>query len=170
MSLLQSPNQSAWGWSAMFRGVFDVSLRFDIPVGALARFSDACFEGSKALFAELLHLVRPAGMSVDPHALARRPSQQFIDWYAKSFSLDVPESLIDAAQRARQNRAASVEGMSIDGLPVFRNRTRIFADEIRFDLLHRLGAGERAALRNRLTQARNPGIGVDLQEEPARFD
>ena len=38
--------------------------------------------------------------------------------------------------------AAAVEGVAIDGLPVVHDRARIFADEIRFDLLNRRGAGE----------------------------
>jgi len=42
--------------------------------------------------------------------------------------------------------------------------SRIFADQVRLDLLHRLGARQSSAFEDRLTQTDDAGVGVHLQE------
>jgi len=63
----------------------------------------------------IVDAVRPG---VDPGPLADRTAEQFVDRYAVMTALDVPQSLVDAGQGARQHRSATVEAALGDGLPV----------------------------------------------------
>ena len=84
-----------------------------------------------------LNRLRRAGVGIDAHAVARRAAEQLVNRHAQRLALDVPERLVDAAERAGENRAAAIERMPIDGLPVMRYRPRVLADEVRLDFLDR---------------------------------
>ena len=119
---------------------------------------------------QLLHLIGLAGVSIDPNAVARGSAQQFVNGDAERLALDIPERLVDPAESAGEDRAAAIESMPVNGLPVFGDRARIFADQVRLDFLDGFGARQRAAFGDGFAQADDAGVGVDLQEEPARLD
>ena len=108
-------------------------------------------------------------MRVDSHPVTRWPAEQFVNRHAQRFALDVPQGLIDAAQRAGQDRAATIERMPINSLPVVHYAPRIFADQIRLYLFDGFGARERTALGDGLAQAHDACVGVDSQKQPARL-
>ncbi len=60
--------------------------------------------------------------------------------------------------------------MAIHCLPVVGDRPRVLADEVAFQLPDGSDAGLGPPLDDRLAEANDPGIGVNLQEEPARLD
>ncbi len=60
--------------------------------------------------------------------------------------------------------------MPINGLPVVYDSPRVFADEIRLDLTDGGHAGCGTPLDNRLPETDDAGVGVHLEEEPARFN
>ena len=64
---------------------------------------------------------------------------------------------------------ATVEGVPVDGLPVVHDRPRVLADQVGLDLLDRGGDGLGSPLDDRLAEADDAGVGVDLQEQPARL-
>ena len=108
-------------------------------------------------------------MRVDADPVAGRSAEQLVDRHAERLALDVPQRLVDAAEGAGQNRAAAIERVPVNRLPVVRHAPRILAHQVRLNLLHRFGAGERAAFGDGLAEADDPGVGVDLQEQPARL-
>src|ERR1700734_2416807 len=108
-------------------------------------------------------------MRVDTHAIARGAAQQLIDGNSERLALDVPQRLIDAAQGAREDWTAAIEGMTVDGLPMVSDAARILADQVRLDFLDCLAAGERAAFGDGLSKPDNSGVRVDLEEHPARL-
>ncbi len=117
-----------------------------------------------------LDILRSAGMRIDADPLPRRSAEELVNRNAQRLPLDVPKRLIDAAERAGQNRAAPIKGVTINGLPVMRHRARVFSNQVRFHFLDRLSAGEGAPLRDRLPETGDAGIGVDLEEQPPGFD
>ena len=60
--------------------------------------------------------------------------------------------------------------MPIHRLPMMRDRTRIFADQIRREFLDGGGDGFGPAFEDRFAQASDAGIGVDFQKQPAGLD
>src|SRR5215510_4765491 len=151
-------------------GVFDPGFVFDRPRIAAVQARGAGLERGEALRLALADQLRRARMRVDADALARGAAQEFVNRDAEQFALDVPERLVNPGERARQNGPAAIEGVAIDRLPVMHNGARVFADQVRFHLLDRRGAGQRAAFGDRLAQAHDSGVGVNFQEKPARFD
>ena len=130
----------------------------------------ARLERGEALILASLELFRiVADMRVDADAIARRTTEQFIHGHTHELTFDVPERLFDAAQRAGEDRTAAIERVTIDRLPVMHDVARIFADEIRRDLRNRFGASLGAPFGNRFAPADDAFVGVDLEEEPARF-
>src|SRR5439155_18326863 len=113
-----------------------------------------------------LDILRRAGMRIDADPLPRRSAEELVNRNVQRLSLDVPKRLIDAAERAGQNRAVSIKGVTIDGLPVMGYRAGVFSDQIRLHFLDRLSAGERAPLRDRLPETGDGGRVVDAEEEP----
>ena len=112
-----------------------------------------------------------AGVGVDADPVARRAAEQLVDRHAQRLALDVPQGHVDAAQGAGQDRPAAIEGVAVDGLPVMHHLARVLADQVRLDLLDRPSRTVmRPALDDRLAQADDAGVGVDLQEQPARLD
>jgi hypothetical protein len=81
-----------------------------------------------------------------------------------------PERLVNARKRAGQDRAAAIEGVAIDSLPVMCDGARVFANQVRLDLFNRCLASERAAFGDWLAQAVDTGVRMHFQKEPARFD
>ena len=57
-------------------------------------------------------------MRVDADAVARRAAEQFVDRDAERLALDVPQRHVDAAEGAGEDRAAAIEGVAVDRLPV----------------------------------------------------
>src|SRR5215475_11734290 len=151
-------------------GVFDPCFVFDRTRVAAVQARGAGLERGEALRLALADQLRRARVRIDADALARGAAQEFVNRDAEQFPLDVPERLINPGERARQNRPASIEGVAIDRLPVMHNGARVFADQVRFHLLDRRGAGKRAAFGDRLAQAHDARVGVYFQEKPARFD
>ncbi len=92
-----------------------------------------------------------------------------VDGDPEGLPLDVPERLVDAAQGAGEDRPAAVEGVAVHGLPVVDHAPRVLADQVGLELLDRRGAGEGAALEDRLAEPHDPRVGVHLQEEVARL-
>ena len=73
-------------------------------------------------------------------------------------------------ERTGQDRAAPVKRMPVNRLPVVHHAARVLAHQVRLDLLDGRGDGQGAPLDDRLPQADDPGVGVNLQEEPPRLD
>ena len=97
-------------------------------------------------------------MGVDADPVARRAAEQLVDGHAQGLALDVPEGHVDAAQGAGQDRAAAVEGVAVDRLPVVDDLARVLADEVGLDLLDR---------RRRRSSARPSTIGSPRPTIPA---
>ena len=111
-----------------------------------------------------------ARVGVDAHPPPRGAAQKLVHRNAERLALDVPEGHVDAAQGAGEDRPAPVEGVTVDRLPVVDDLARVLADQVGLDLLDGRRDRERAPLDDRLAQADDPGIGVHLEEEPARLD
>ncbi len=75
------------------------------------------------------------GVSVDADSIAGGSAEQFVDRHAERLALDVPERLVDAAERAGQHRTAAIKGVAVDRLPMMDHGARIFPDQIRLDFL-----------------------------------
>ena len=92
-----------------------------------------------------------AGVGVDADPPPGRAAEQLVDRHAERLALDVPEGHVDAAQGAGQDRAAAVEGVAVDRLPVMDDLARVLADQVRLDLLdglcHRRAPGPRRSAR-----------------------
>src|SRR5438445_9018835 len=86
----------------------------------------------------LLEPFRAAGVGVNADTLPGRATQEFVDRDAQRLAFDVPQGLIDAAERACQDRPASVKRMTVDCLPVVYHLPWVLADQVRLDLLDRL--------------------------------
>jgi hypothetical protein len=78
---------------------------------------------------------------IHPHAIARGAAKQFVHRNAERLPLDIPERLIDSAERARQDRAAAIKRVAVNRLSMLAYRPGIFADQIGLNLFDRLGAG-----------------------------
>src|ERR1044071_6649256 len=109
-------------------------------------------------------------MSVKTDAIARGSAEQFVNRHAKKFSFDFSQRLLDAAQRAREQRTAAIERVAINRLPVMHDVARIFADEIRSNLFDGRGASFRAAFQHGFAQTDDSRIGVDFEKKPAWFN
>ena len=129
------------GSANVLGGVLDLGWRLDVPRGRALGFATPVLNAVKPCALQRLHLVRRAGVGIDADPVARRAAEQLVDRHAEGLALDVPERLVDAAQGAGQDRAAAVESMAVDRLPVVDDRPRVLADQIRLDLLDRFGAG-----------------------------
>ena len=93
-------------------------------------------------------------MGVDADPLTRRPAQELVDRHAQGFPLDVPERHVDPAERAGQDRAASVERVPVNRLPVVHHLARVLAHQVGLDLLDRRGDGQGPSLDDRLARDR----------------
>ena len=71
-----------------------------------------------------------ANPSIDLHFIADFAAQQFIDRRIMVFSLDVPQGLIDAGNRAHHHRSAAVKAAAVQRLPNIFNVTRIAPQQI----------------------------------------
>src|ERR1700709_1990035 len=100
-------------------------------------------------------------MGIDANAVAHGAAEQLVNRNAERLAFDVPQGLIDAAQSAGEDGAATIERMAIDGLPVFSNRARILAHQVRFNLFDGFGAGEGAAFGDGFAQADDAGVRMD---------
>ena len=78
--------------------------------------------------------------------------------------------MFDAAERAGEDRAAAVEGVPVHGLPVVHDARGVLADQVGLQLRDGRGDGQRAPFEDRLAQADEAFVGVDLEEQPARLD
>ena len=115
-------------------GVLHLGRRLDVA-RRRGRFAGPGLERGEALrFMSALHLLRRARVRVDADPVARRPAEQFVHGHAERLALDVPQRLVDAAQRAGENRAAAIERVPVDRLPVMHHGARILADQVRLDL------------------------------------
>src|SRR5262249_48112888 len=112
---------------------------------------------------------RCADMGINADAPARRPAEQLVDWHAEGLALDVPQGHVDAAQGAGEHRAAAVKGMAVDRLPVVYHLPRVLADQVGLALRDGRRPRVGTALDDGFAQADDVGVGVDLQEQPARL-
>jgi hypothetical protein len=108
-------------------------------------------------------------VGVDAHLVARGAAEQLVDGHAEQLALDVPEGLLDAAQHAREDGSAAVERVPVNRLPVVHHVPRILADEVGLHLGDGRCAGLGAALENGVAGADDAGVGVHLEEQPARL-
>ena len=152
-------------------GVLHFGRRLDIA--RRAAFSRAGLEGRESLrdgLPDVLGIVA-AGMGVDANLVPRRAAEQLIHRHAEPFALDVPQRLVDAAQRRGQDRPAAVERVPVNRLPVVHHGARILAHQVWLNFLDRRGASQGAAFGDRLAQPDDLfHIRVDLQKQPARLD
>ena len=99
------------------------------------------------------------------------PPSRLVHGDSQRFALDVPQRLVNTTERAGQDvPLAVVAGVTIDRLPMMHNQAGVFANQVRFNLPHRLRRGLRAALQIRFPKPDNSGVGVDLQEQPPRLN
>src|SRR5581483_10111109 len=109
-------------------GILHRCGRFNIARRPL--FGRSGFEGRETAGQLPLYCLRSAGMGIDTDAVARRAAEQLIDWNTEGFSLDIPERLVDAAERAGQDRSAAVKRMPVDRLPMMRDPARVLANQV----------------------------------------
>src|SRR5437867_10095306 len=96
-----------------FSGFLDEFLRSNHA--GLRCVLDAGLEGGEALlFALAQQRWIVADVRINPNAIARGAAEQFENGHAEEFSFYIPERLLEAAQRAGQNRAAARKGMTIN--------------------------------------------------------
>src|SRR4030095_16409936 len=76
-------------------------------------------------------------LSVDADAVARGSAEQLVDGHAERLAFDVPHRDVYRRERHRQYDVTAVEGLAVDGLPVVGGLPRIFADQVRLELLDR---------------------------------
>ena len=127
--------------------------------------------GRLALGGEFGHARRvvAADAAVDPHPLADRTAEQLVHGHAAHLAGNVPERLVDPGDGAREHRAAAVEAALGQHLPVVLDRQRILADQQRSEFLDSGTHGGRLALDHRLAPADDALVGLDPQEQPARW-
>src|SRR5438477_136451 len=87
------------------------------------------------------HLVNTRSPVAIGKCVPCRASQQLVDGHSQRFAFDVPQGLVDTAEGAGQDRPAPVKGMTVDGLPMVHHLPWVFANQVRLDLLDRLGTG-----------------------------
>jgi hypothetical protein len=109
-----------------------------------------------------------ADPAVGLHLVAHQAAQQFVDRRAQDLALDVPQRLVDAGDRAHQDRAAAVEAGAVHGLPQVVDAGRVLPDQVGLEFLDRGFDGARAAFDDGLAPADDAFVGVDFQEHPAR--
>src|SRR5215203_451335 len=73
------------------------------------------------------------GMGIDFDAVTQGTTEEAIDREANGFARQIPQGMFYARERAGKQRAAAIESMFIDGLPVVNNACGVFADEVRFN-------------------------------------
>ena len=78
--------------------------------------------------------------------------------------------MLDPAQRAGQQRTAAIESVAVNGLPVMGDAPGVLTDQVGFELRDGLGAGLGPALKDRLAESDEPGVGMHLEKQPAGFD
>ena len=93
-----------------------------------------------------------------------------MDGHAQRLALDVPQRLVDAGERAHQHRPAAIEAAAVEHLPVVLDPERVLADQEVGQFRDRWPRRVRAPLDDRLAPARDPLVGLDLEEQPARRD
>src|SRR5690606_10776879 len=130
-------------------------------------------EGVEALRAIGLHLGDDVGgpVAADPAVgldpVAHQAAEQLVDRHAQGLALNVPQRLVDAGDRAHQDRAAAVEAAAVEHLPQVVDARRVATDQVVAQLAHGRLDGVRAALDHRLAPAADAFVGVDAQEQPA---
>jgi hypothetical protein len=107
---------------------------------------------------------------VHPDPVAHRAAEQGVHRPAVRLAGDVPQRLVDAGDRAGQDRAAAVEAALGEHLPVVLDAQRVSADEMVAELGDRGPYGFRPALHHRLAPAGDALVGPHAQEEPAGRD
>jgi hypothetical protein len=127
-------------------------------------------ESGEAFRLALLDSLHRVGVRIDAHAGARRPAKQLVNGHAERLAFDVPKRLVHAADGAGEDGPAAIERMPIHRLPMMRDRTRVFAHEVGREFFNGRGDGLRAAFNDRFAQPGDAGVGVNLQEQPARLD
>jgi hypothetical protein len=96
-------------------------------------------------------------------------AQQLVHRDAVGLARDVPQCLVDAGQGAVAHDAAAVEAALGERLPVLLDPGRVLPHEVVEHLLDAAGDGVRLALDDGLAPARDALVGVEAEEEPARF-
>jgi hypothetical protein len=105
-----------------------------------------------------------ADPGVDPHLIAYQSAEELIDRHLIAPSLEIPQCLIDAGNRAHQHGATAVEAPAIEQLPYVFDPLRILSDEERPGLLDRRGDGIGVSFDDRLAPAGKTVIRSDLEE------
>jgi hypothetical protein len=60
--------------------------------------------------------------------------------------------------------------MTINGLPVMNNFSRVFTNKVRLNLPDGCSDGSGPTFQERFSQSDDSGVSVNLQKDPARFD
>ena len=94
-------------------------------------------------------------------AVSNRAAEQLVNGDPVELAEDVPERDIDSSQRARENRAAAQEARAPHDLPVRLDSSRVLADQVAAQVVHRGLDSSRSELHAGLSPAGDPFIGAD---------
>ena len=131
---------------------------------------NARFNNRVAFGLSFLHVLGIAGPAVYPNPVAGGAAQQFVDGHVQQFAFDVPQGVVNAAQRTGQDGATPVKSVAVNGLPVVDYRPWVFPDQVRLHFLDGGLDGQRPPFEQRFAEAVHAHVGVNLQENPARFN
>jgi hypothetical protein len=150
----------------LFGGSSDEAWRFHDSCRSF--LEDSGFQGREAFGESSAHVLGSLHMGIDANPMASRTAQQFVHGDAKQFALDVPQGHIDSADRAGQYGAATIESVTVHGLPVMGHGAGVLADQVSFQLLDSRCTSQRPPLDNRFAQPGDSCIGVNFQKQPSR--
>ena len=143
--------------------------RHELEGGITHFFDDERGFGKLGRIDPLVHVLHlaAAGVVIDAHLVANPAAQQLIHRHAKVLALDVPERLLDAADRGHSLDADLPEMLPVRHLVQMLDPQRVLTDQQLGQIVDR--AGDRAGFpfEGRLAPAVQTGfIGFDLDEDP----
>src|SRR5262249_53230362 len=135
-----------------------------VYLGCRPPHADAEFEGSPALLHQLAGPVRLADVGVAGDVVANHAAEELVDRLAVGFAGDVPERLLDRADRAEDCHPTAPEAVPVHPLPEVLDAGGVFADDEAREVVDRRRDGPLLHLQRALAPAVNPFVGLHLDE------
>ena len=126
----------------------------------------AGLDAGEALGNPLPRLLRVARAGIDADRVTHRTAEKLIHRRAQHLALDVPERLIDGAQRGVDHHAAAVAVVQVHDLPEPLDRRRILPHDLAAQQLDRRRDRGGLVDQGRLPPAVHAGVGLHLDEQP----
>ena len=108
-----------------------------------------------------------ADVPVDAHLGAGQAAEQLVDRHAVGLALDVPQRHVDGADGRPGGRTAAVEPAAEARLPQVLDPLRVFADQVRDQVLQHPLRRVRDEVVGGVAVADDAGVGLDLEEDVA---